>query len=112
MKDYRIDIGKRMKSKRKELHLTQEQMAEKLDISVKHYNGVERGVAGLSIENLVEVSEILGINLDYLIKGEPQKDDIMPSRIKELYMECPQSKKQYFIHLLETASNFWHTDEL
>lgn len=111
MYDYKTDIGKRMKNRRKELHLTQEQMAEKLDISVKHYSGVERGVAGLSIENLIEVSEILGINLDYLIKGEPQNDDIMPNRIKELYMECPQAKRQYIVHLLENASKLWSIDK-
>lgn len=111
MKDYRIDIGKRMKARRNELHFTQEQMAEKLDISVKHYNGVERGVAGLSVENLIETSEILGMNLDYLIKGEPKEDDVMPNRIKELYLECPQPKRQHLIHLLETASKLWCIEE-
>lgn len=111
MTDYKIEIGKRMKNKRKELHLTQEQMAEKLDISVKHYSGVERGVAGLSVENLIETSEILGMNLDYLIKGEPQDDEVMPNRIKELYLECPKSKRQHFIHLLEIASKLWSIEE-
>ena len=111
MKDYRTDIGQRMKLRRTELHLTQEQMAEKLDISVKHYGGVERGVAGLSVENLIETSEILGMNLDYLVKGEPQEDELMPKRIKELYLECPQPKRQHLIQLLEMASNLW-TEEM
>lgn len=70
MCNLRINMGKRMKEKRKSLHLTQELMAEKLNISVKHYGGVERGTAGLSLENLIEVSNILGVGLDYLIKGE------------------------------------------
>lgn len=107
MEDYKIAIGKRMKARRKELHLTQEQMAEKLDISVKHYGGVERGMAGLSIENLIETSDILGMSLDYLIKGEPQNDDTMPNRIKELYTECPKNNRQHLIQLLEILSKFW-----
>lgn len=107
MEDYKISMGKRMRERRKALHLTQEQMAEKLNISIKHYGGVERGIAGLSIENLIEVSNILGMNLDYLIKGECQQDNIMPGRMKELYFSCPQDKRQHLIELLETASKFW-----
>lgn len=111
MKDYKIELGIRMKRRRKELHLTQEQMAEKLNISVKHYGGVERGIAGLSIENLIEASNILGLNLDYLIKGDSQNDNIMPNRIKEIYLECPKSKRHYLIDLLETSSKLW-TDSI
>ncbi|MBR3769804.1 MAG: helix-turn-helix transcriptional regulator, partial [Lachnospiraceae bacterium] len=63
MSDYKIEMGKRLKEKRKALGLTQEQLAEKLNISIKHYGGVERGIAGLSIENLIELSNILGVSL-------------------------------------------------
>ena len=45
-------MGKRMKMQRKLLHMTQEQIAEKLDVSVKQYGGGECGNAGLSIEIL------------------------------------------------------------
>lgn len=100
MDDYKIEMGKRMKKKRKELNLTQEQMSEILDISTKHYSGVERGVAGLSIENLITVSDILGLNLDYLIKGECTEDPIIPGRLRELYLNCPSEKRQHMIELL------------
>lgn len=106
MEDYKIGIGQRMKDKRKRLGLTQEQMAEKLNVSLKHYGGVERGIAGLSVENLIEVSEILGINLDYLIKGEENHNDLMPSRIKEIYLNCPKDKRQHIIELLEVINKF------
>ena len=69
MQNLKRSIGSRLKKRRKQLHLTQENMAEKLNISIKHYGEVERGNAGLSLENLVEVSNILGVSLDYLIKG-------------------------------------------
>lgn len=103
MTDYKIEMGKRMKSKRKELNLTQEQMAEMLDISIKHYSGVERGVAGLSVENIIEVSNILGLNLDYLIKGDSLKEELIPGKFKELYLNCPPEKREYIIDLLNIA---------
>ncbi len=106
MDDFRIEMGKRMKEQRKLLHFTQENMAEKLDISIKHYGGVERGIAGLSLENLIKASEIFGVGLDYLIKGTKESDDSMPNRIKEIYLNCPQDKKRYILELLEIVSKF------
>ena len=82
MSNFRVDMGNRMKEKRKQLHYTQEYMAEKLNVSMKHYGGVERGNAGLSLENMIEVSDILGVSLDYLIKGTTENDNFMPERIR------------------------------
>lgn len=106
MEDYKIGMGKRMKKQRKLLHMTQEQLAEKLNISVKHYGGVERGNAGLSIENLIMVSDLLGIDLDYLIRGEENPVENVPSRIKEIYLNSPLDKRQYIIELLEVVNKF------
>ena len=85
--------------------MTQEQLAEKLNVSVKHYGGVERGNAGLSIENLITVSDILGIDLNYLIRGDEPIENI-PSRMKEIYLNAPPDKRQRIMELLEVADKF------
>lgn len=103
MENFKINMGKRMKEKRKALNLTQEEMAEQLNVSIKHYGSVERGLAGLSIENLIEVSSILGVSLDYLIKGEETDTTSIPNKLKDLYLNCPPEKRQYLIQLLEIA---------
>lgn len=63
------DIGKRMSTLRKKKQITQEKLAEELDISTKHVSAVERGVSSLSLEKLIETSHILDCTLDYLILG-------------------------------------------
>lgn len=68
--DYKVGMGRRIKARRKELNMTQEELAEKLGISVKHMSEAERGISGLSIDNLVKLSELFGVSLDYLIRGE------------------------------------------
>lgn len=88
------------------IKLTQEQMAEKLNVSVKHYGGVERGQAGLSMENLIEVCNILDTDLNYLILGENEKEDYLPDKIKELYFSCPKEKRPFLIELMEIALKF------
>lgn len=103
MEDYRIKMGIRLKKKRKMLKLTQEQMAEKLNVSIKHYGGVERGQAGLSMENLIETCSILGTDLNYLILGECEEKDYLPEKLKELYFSCPEEKRPVFLELMEIA---------
>lgn len=107
MVDYKTEMGMRLKESRRALHLTQEQMAEKLNISIKHYGGVERGIAGLSVENLIEASNILGIDLDYLIKGKTTNDDILPNRVREIYLSCPKEKRHLIIEILEASEKLW-----
>lgn len=73
MSDYKKDMGMRIRVRRKKLLLTQEETAEQLGVSVKHFSEVERGLTGLSIENLIKLSNILGLSLDYIVKGEVDK---------------------------------------
>lgn len=70
MDDYKQGMGQRIKKQRKAVKLTQERIAEELNISVKHFSEVERGIAGLSVENLIKLSDILGVSIDYMVKGE------------------------------------------
>ena len=74
MKDYKYDMGVRIREERKKLKLTQEEVAERIDVSVKHFSEVERCISGLSIENLIKLSNILGVSLDYVVKGEIDKN--------------------------------------
>ena len=74
MNDYKREMGLRIKDGRKKLKMTQEAVAELLDISVKHMSEVERGLTGLSIENLIKLSDIFGVSIDYIVKGEADTD--------------------------------------
>ncbi len=106
MSDYKKAMGERLRRQRKQLHLTQEQLAECLNISIKHYSEAERGLVGLSVENLIKVSEVLGISLDYLLKGV-SIDYPIPERILEIYQNCPESKKKYLMEILELQARMY-----
>ena len=70
MSELNKQIGYRISTLRKEHHMTQEQFAEALDISIKHCSCVERGVSSLSLEKLIDVCDIFDTNMDYLVRGE------------------------------------------
>jgi transcriptional regulator with XRE-family HTH domain len=74
MSDYKAAIGKRVSALRKMNGLTQEDLAELLDCSVKHISHSERGLALLSLEKYLFLSDYFGCSLDYLLKGSAPSD--------------------------------------
>lgn len=63
------EFGYRVKLLRKERGMTQEQLAARLNISADHLGKIELGKRGISLDLLLDISEVLDISLDYLLKG-------------------------------------------
>lgn len=103
--DYKPDMGKRIRACRLQSKLTQENMAEILDISVKHYSEVERGITGLAVEKLIFLSHLFETSLDYLLKGKDEPPQI-PCALIDLYRSCPDEKKTSLIEIAKSFKNF------
>lgn len=69
------EIGLRIAQRRKELNLTQERVADLMDVSVQMVSNLERGVKAIKIDNLIKISEILGISTDYILTGKHTFND-------------------------------------
>ena len=63
-------FGLNLKRFRKEKHLSQEQLSEKVDISVKHLSKIERGLTFVSADLLDKLSINLGVTIARLFCGE------------------------------------------
>ncbi len=77
-KELNVQIGKRIHTIREQRSLTQEKLAERLDVSVQYISDLERGVVGASLKTIVKISEILEISTDYILTGkimaQPESD--------------------------------------
>ncbi len=62
-------IGKRIRFQREQLHYTREQLAEELDVSAKFCADIEYGMKGMSMTTLYNLSEVLNLSTDYILKG-------------------------------------------
>ena len=76
------EFGKRLKEIRLIRGITQEELAEMLNINKQHVSRMERGVTACSIDLLIELSCHLQISTDYLLMGkEPdtrrQKEQVL-----------------------------------
>lgn len=64
----------RMKLLRKERHLTQEKLAEIIDISMNHYGKYERGEVDIPLGKAMELCELYHVSLDYLVGWSDDKN--------------------------------------
>ena len=63
-------LGQRIRRERQNLHLTQEQLAEKLNVSSTYIGFVERGERNLTLNKLSLLADILGVSIDYLLSDD------------------------------------------
>ncbi len=68
-KPQNIEIGKRIRKARDRRHMTQEELAEKLELTTQFLSDAERGVCGISLETLINICEILSVSSDYILFG-------------------------------------------
>ena len=72
----RIAVGERIRKKRVQLGMSQDELAEKIDRAPKYCSDIERGICGMSIETMISLSYNLDISLDYIIFGSLTEDEI------------------------------------
>ena len=65
-----VEFGKRIRDERAKLGMTQEELADDLNISHGHLNKIEKGKEGCSIDLLLELSDFFGVSTDFLLVGK------------------------------------------
>lgn len=68
-----MEFAERLKTLRKQVKLTQAQIAEKLNISQQAYASWERGVKKPTQENLVKIAQVLNVTVDYLVGNSDEE---------------------------------------
>ena len=57
--DIRVAFGKRVRQRRQDLGLTQEEAAEKADLHPTYWGSVERGERNIALENIIALAKAL-----------------------------------------------------
>ena len=70
--DYRA-IGRRIKTKRRSVGKTQDNLAEALSVSVGYISQLERGVTKINLETLYRIARVLGCGAVDLLCDLPPK---------------------------------------
>ena len=80
------DIGNRITELSKRLGWTQEELAEKTDLTPQFISYAESGKRAMCPENLLKLSKALNVSADYLLTGEIVDKDllVLSDKIKQL----------------------------
>ena len=89
----RITVGERIRQKRIQLGLSQDELAVRINRATKYCSDIERGMCGMSIETMLSISKALDMSLDYMMFGE----------ISEVEKEWQQKDALTLIHIIEKA---------
>lgn len=85
-----VKIGNLICRLRKENHMTQQQLAERMHISDKAVSKWERGNGCPDVSLLPELSRIFGVDLEKLLSGELNANDILGGNMKKMkFYICP-----------------------
>ena len=94
MKEINMVLGARVRERRRVLKLTREQLAEKINISVRFMADVEGGHVGVSLSTLKELCRVLECSADFLIgiDEQPLKSEHSNvfRKLQQLPGECAQ----------------------
>lgn len=88
-----IKIGKHIAGKRKELGMTQKQLAEKLGMSDKSVSKWERGVCLPDVSLYTSLCETLGISINEFLAGEDIQEENIVQRSDETIIEVVTESK-------------------
>lgn len=113
MKEVKImaEIGKKIAQRRKELNMTQEDLAKKMGYKSKStINKIELGINDVVQSKVVQFAKVLNCSIAYLMDWEEDKEIATDKNLTdgeklllELFHKVPDDKKEMLLKMIEVA---------
>lgn len=100
-KEVNIQIGEQIRIAREQAKLTQEQFAERIEVSPQYISDLERGVVGISIPTLKRACIVLGTTSDQILFGA-----VSENRNAAIEKRCSNLSDKAFAALLDIVDTF------
>ena len=92
-------IGRRILKRRKELGLTQENLADRSGLSQSFLTCVERGEQGLGFDSIIKISCALETSTDYLLTGVIRQNE--SDYIQRLLEQLDETQRDHTVEILK-----------
>ena len=100
--DYCI-IGTRLKQARLKAGLTQQELAEKTNLSVAYISRVERGNSHINLKRLNQICKILEISEGYVLNGASNNsENYLDREFAELLKNCSPDTQKLIYNVAKT----------
>ena len=96
-------IGRRIKAARERKGLTQEELAEEVDLSPMHVSVIERGVKLPKLETLINIANVLDVSADVLLQDVVNNQTkLFASEASELILQLRREDQRRALALLRS----------
>ena len=103
--DYTI-IGQRIKQARLAKNLTQEDLAEQIDISVAFLSRVERGNSHINLKRLNQLCRLPDVSEGYILNGaSSNSNNYLEQEFAELLKSCSPEKQKLIYNVAKTIAS-------
>ena len=100
--DYTV-IGHRLKKARLAKKMTQEELAEQIEVSVAFLSRIERGLSHVNLKRLSQICGILGISEGDILNGTAStSNQYLISEFNEILSNCPADKQKLIYKIAKT----------
>jgi len=96
-----VEIGNFIRKIRLEKNLTQEELAERAELSGNYLHEIEVGKRNPSLKIINGIAQSLGVTIDLLVNGQDAYCHLMP--ITELITNCSPSQLKKIELIISTA---------
>ena len=102
--DYKL-IGERIKKTRKSQNITQELLAEKLNVSIGYVSQVERGITKISLDLLGAISSILNCDVaSFVTESATNSNGYMETELLKEISKLDGKKKKYILEIIKLTN--------
>ena len=108
--DYKI-VGERIKKCRLNNNITQDTLADLIEVNPSFISNIERGKTKMSMETFVNIAKTLNTSVDYLIFGDvilehDQHRDMAVLEIQNILKDKDKNEVQAFVDFFKNFSEF------
>ena len=102
--DYTV-IGRRIREARREQNLRQEELADRMNISVAYMSRVETGKGHLNLNRLTQIAEILKVSPGYLLTGSNVRSkNYLKKDFNSVLEKCSPEQQKLIYEIAELVS--------
>lgn len=100
------EVGARIREARKAMRLSQNELAEMVNISPSHMSDIENGKKIIKLDIFMRLTEALQVSADWILRTDiPQVTSIHAQELSSLLSDCTPSESQSLIKMLKEMKN-------
>lgn len=102
-----INLGKRIREERQKLNLTQEKLAEDINVSSNYIGLIERGERTATLDTIITIANRLGVTVDFLLKESLTSMDCSSEKLWMQIMDNRSNKeKEMVVNMLKLMFSY------